>query len=549
MNNNRNISTFSPFITFCQHVIPLAYDESMSYYETLCALRDYLLNTVIPAVNNNADAVTELQNKYNDFTNNINETVQNLENYIDNYFKNLDVQTEINNKLDQMAKDGQLQNIIAQYLEIASILAFNTRADLKSANNLNNGSFTYCYGKDTYNDGYGAFYKIRESINTDVPDEENLIPLTNYSNLVAEKMPDKYLSDSITTVTNDLNNLTQTVTDNYNTLNNKIENFEKQKITVVLGDSWTVEGSAPARDNAESWVETFKKYTKNKVINKAVGGSGFAREGYDTFSEQFQHVVDDETIDKNLIDTIIIYGGLNDVDNCEINDIITGGNNLGTLIQNNCIYAKVYCAFFNLPKRANTQKAISFTSQFINAMSKYNWNFNRAAGWVKGNNAELYATDGYHPNAKGCERIAECMWAFINGTEGPSIPIEVQAPKINNDRSYPGSTTNNLKYFPLTGTVDGEVIYRFSQDNVITEPSDNRYISWYTQTNIDALTDGFLPCNSAIAQKENNFDVLSQSTCAPNSTDSMWIIQNATVVLNNNVTWKALSYKIHYNIT
>ena len=83
--NNRNVSTFSPFITYCQHVIPLAYDESMSYYETLCALRDYLVNTVIPAVNNNADAVTELQNKYNEFTENINNAVQEFENYIDNY--------------------------------------------------------------------------------------------------------------------------------------------------------------------------------------------------------------------------------------------------------------------------------------------------------------------------------------------------------------------------------------------------------------------------------------------------------------------------------
>lgn len=112
MNNNRKVSTFSPFITYCQYVIPLAYDESMSYYETLCALRNYLVNTVIPAVNNNADAVTELQDKYIEFTNNINNTVEELENYIDNYFNNLDVQTEINNKLDQMAEDGTLARLI-----------------------------------------------------------------------------------------------------------------------------------------------------------------------------------------------------------------------------------------------------------------------------------------------------------------------------------------------------------------------------------------------------------------------------------------------------
>ena len=178
MNNNRNISTFSPFITFCQHVIPLAYDESMSYYETLCALRDYLVNTVIPAVNNNADAVTELQNAFNT-----------LQNYVDNYFNNLDVQNEINNKLDEMAKDGTLTNIIAAYLEINSILAYNTKNDLKNANNLNDGSFTKTYGNISYNDGFGAFYKIRKLVNTDEIDEDKLIGLTNYPDLVAEKMP------------------------------------------------------------------------------------------------------------------------------------------------------------------------------------------------------------------------------------------------------------------------------------------------------------------------------------------------------------------------
>ena len=35
-----------------------------------------------------------------------------LQNYVDNYFKNLDVQDEINNKLNEMAQDGTLENII-----------------------------------------------------------------------------------------------------------------------------------------------------------------------------------------------------------------------------------------------------------------------------------------------------------------------------------------------------------------------------------------------------------------------------------------------------
>lgn len=40
-----------------------------------------------------------------------------LKNYVDNYFKNLDVQDEINNKLNQMAQDGTLENIIGAYIQ------------------------------------------------------------------------------------------------------------------------------------------------------------------------------------------------------------------------------------------------------------------------------------------------------------------------------------------------------------------------------------------------------------------------------------------------
>ena len=107
---NSKIQNPLPFRVFCQKVIPLAFDESMSYLELLYALLHYLKETVIPAVNNNADAVEELQNLY----------IQ-LKNYVDNYFDNLDVQTEINNKLNEMASDGTLAKIIEDYATIPEL--------------------------------------------------------------------------------------------------------------------------------------------------------------------------------------------------------------------------------------------------------------------------------------------------------------------------------------------------------------------------------------------------------------------------------------------
>ena len=52
------------FTNYIYKAIPLAFDESMSYYETLCGLLHYLKNVIIPTVNNNADAVAELQTLY-----------------------------------------------------------------------------------------------------------------------------------------------------------------------------------------------------------------------------------------------------------------------------------------------------------------------------------------------------------------------------------------------------------------------------------------------------------------------------------------------------
>lgn len=173
--NNSKIGNPFPFRVFCQKVIPLAFDESLSYLELLYSLLHYIKEVVIPAVNNNADAVTELQNLYNE-----------LKSYVDNYFENLDVQEEINNKLDEMAESGQLADIIAQYLQLAGVLAFDNVNDMKNATNLVNGSIVKTLGFYSYNDGGGAFYKIRTITNQDNINNIDIFAITNSNNLIAE---------------------------------------------------------------------------------------------------------------------------------------------------------------------------------------------------------------------------------------------------------------------------------------------------------------------------------------------------------------------------
>ena len=85
--------------------LPSSYLMSMSFEEQLVWLCNYLATQVIPAVNQNGEAVQELQNLY-----------ELLQNYVNNYFDNLDVQEEINNKIDEMVESGELTQLIETYI-------------------------------------------------------------------------------------------------------------------------------------------------------------------------------------------------------------------------------------------------------------------------------------------------------------------------------------------------------------------------------------------------------------------------------------------------
>lgn len=76
--------------------------DAITEYQLLCKVVEYL-NKVITQMN---CVTTEMQNLVQQFND--------LKTYVDNYFKNLDVQEEINNKLDEMVQDGTLAQIINQ---------------------------------------------------------------------------------------------------------------------------------------------------------------------------------------------------------------------------------------------------------------------------------------------------------------------------------------------------------------------------------------------------------------------------------------------------
>ena len=152
--------------------------DALTDYELLCLVVKFL-NDVIANQNEQNDSITRMYQSFlslQDYVNNTKDTLEDafntLDNYVRTFFDNLDLQEEVDNKLDKMIEDGTLQEIIASYLQSNVTWTFDTVADMKSATNLINGSFARTIGYYSINDGGGAFYKI-------VEDE----PLTHYEEL------------------------------------------------------------------------------------------------------------------------------------------------------------------------------------------------------------------------------------------------------------------------------------------------------------------------------------------------------------------------------
>lgn len=164
MENGTKIPLFRRFVIQNFPYIEQDFD-ALTDYQLISKIVEYL-NQVITSQNNLVDDMNDLETAFNT-----------LKDYVDHYFDNLDVQEEINNKLDQMAEDGQLTQLIAQFLSLNAVMSFPSVASMKLAENLVNGSTVETYGFYNVNDGGGAKYYVRTVTNDDVVDEKTIIEL------------------------------------------------------------------------------------------------------------------------------------------------------------------------------------------------------------------------------------------------------------------------------------------------------------------------------------------------------------------------------------
>lgn len=101
-----------------------------------------------------------------------------------NYIYNIDFQDEVNKKLDEMASDGTLENIVGHFIQNSALWTFDNVDDMKVGTNLINGSYAKTIGYYEKNDGGGAIYFIRDKEETDIENNGSIIFI--HDNLVAE---------------------------------------------------------------------------------------------------------------------------------------------------------------------------------------------------------------------------------------------------------------------------------------------------------------------------------------------------------------------------
>lgn len=243
-----NYNELQPFRFWCQTVLPAVYDDSLSYYELLNKVVAYLNST-----NSNVEALNAALVVYQE------------------YFDNLDVQSEIDKKLDEMAQDGSLAEIINDTV----FSEINTDIELNRGMIANNTAAINTLNSTTYkktDTGYVSMDMLTQEVKTALTGGSTAVVGTNAvdtTNIVNGAVTPAKLSNTAKNcylvygkVT--INQTNKTIT--FNTSNPMI--LSENNVLRILRD--TVEAPATPQDKTVS----FESFSANTWLYVSVTGTG-----------------------------------------------------------------------------------------------------------------------------------------------------------------------------------------------------------------------------------------------------------------------------------
>lgn len=145
------------------------------------------------------------------------------------------------------------------------------------------------------------------------------------------------LSENQTKLYTDLNNRVVGNTNSINTLSDRVDELEKEKVTqdllITFGDSWT----APTVTNA-IWSNTLANNLGLSLKNYAVDGAGFVVNNYGLISSQvalFNNDIINNVVDKDKVKYVVVCGGINDFrNNVTYNNLVNAITSVFNTIKN-----------------------------------------------------------------------------------------------------------------------------------------------------------------------------------------------------------------------
>ena len=376
---------------------------------------------------------------------------------LNNWFNNLDVQEEINNKLDSMAESGELQEIIESYLNTNCIVAFNTLNDLKNGENLIDGSFACIYGLETLYDGKGAFYKIKTITSSDIVDNINKVALNTSETLIAVKINNFYIDE----INNNLNLL----------INKKY---------IFIGDSY-LEGYSPD-GTIENWgikLVNILGLQPNQYQIVAYGGSGFTREDTKTFEQMISELNNDE-----LVTDIVVCGGYNDVGSL-YNNLFSKMTSFKSIANSKFPNAKIHIGHIGWSKNYRHIYPLSVNiSNYKKATKSLGLHYLSNVEYILKDMFAMLSSDDIHPNSTGQEALAIGILSAINtGDANVNYPFK----NIGIQSNYTIESAGNFYASVINGqtTIGLNEIMRITLSNPITLNADKSALE------IGTITDGY----------------------------------------------------------
>lgn len=324
----------------------------------------------------NLDWIIKVVKDYVTKTDELEVNFEDLKEYVTNYFDNLDIQEEVNNKLQDMYDSGQLAVLIEQFLNSNSLLVFNTTAHMVAGTEFVNDSTAMRLGDTTYNDGKTNVYKIRTLTSSDIIDGVNIIALTNFPTLIAELLP-------ISTET------------------------ETEKEYIFMTDSYGNHNNASGKNFIVQACE-YLGITNYHDFHR--GSAGFSRSG----DLNFLKVLQDNEIaitDKNTITDIFVFGGAND-QNSDYALIEPGIEAFINYVKSEYPNAKIYIGFVTKSFESSYYKYAKYTMKAYSACIKYGATYLTNSEAIT-QQASGFKSDRVHPNASYVDVIAEYVACLI----------------------------------------------------------------------------------------------------------------------------------------